>query len=47
MNVRKEIAMNTIALAALLLIRVIVPFSILIVFGEWIRRREASYWSGK
>ena len=37
--------MNTIALAAILLIRLILPASILIAFGEWIRRREANYWS--
>ena len=36
--------MSTIALAVILLIRVILPFSILIVLGEWIRRREANYW---
>jgi hypothetical protein len=35
--------MNTIAI--LLLIRVIVPLGILLSFGEWIRRREANYWS--
>ncbi len=40
---RKENAMNTIAI--LLLIRVIVPVGILLGFGEWIRRREANYWS--
>lgn len=36
--------MNTIALAAILLIRVVLPFSVLIMLGEWIRRREANYW---
>jgi hypothetical protein len=30
-----------------LLIRLIVPFSILIAFGEWMRRREAAYWLHK
>lgn len=39
--------MNAIALAVLLLIRVIVPFGLLIAFGEWIRRREANYWFQK
>jgi hypothetical protein len=39
--------MNTIALAVILLIRVILPFSLLIAFGEWIRRREANYWFRK
>jgi hypothetical protein len=36
--------MNTIALALILLARIIVPFSILIALGEWMRRREADYW---
>ncbi len=36
--------MNAIALAIFLLIRVIVPFGLLIAFGEWMRRREADYW---
>jgi len=35
--------MNTIAI--LLLIRVIVPIGILFTVGEWIRQREANYWS--
>jgi hypothetical protein len=41
---RKENAMNTIALALILLVRIVVPFSILIALGEWMRRREADYW---
>lgn len=36
--------MNTIALALILLIRVIVPVGVLIALGEWVRRREANYW---
>jgi len=40
---RKENVMNTIAI--LLLLRVIVPVSILLVLGEWIKRREVDYWS--
>jgi len=36
--------MNAIALAVILLIRVILPISMLIALGEWIRRREANYW---
>jgi len=40
---RKENAMNTIAI--LLLLRVIVPVGFLLVLGEWVRRREVSYWS--
>jgi hypothetical protein len=34
--------MNTIAI--LLLIRVIVPLGILLVIGEWVKRRDANYW---
>ncbi len=37
--------MNTIALVAILLIRLILPASLLIALGEWVRRREADYWS--
>ena len=36
--------MNTIALIILLSIRVLIPFSVLIALGEWIRRREKRYW---
>mgnify|MGYP001319048256 CR=1 FL=1 len=36
--------MSTIALAAILLIRIILPVSLLIAIGEWLRRREANYW---
>jgi hypothetical protein len=36
--------MNAIAFALILLLRVIVPLGMLIVFGEWIRRRETNYW---
>lgn len=36
--------MNTIALAILLLIRLIIPVSALIAFGEWMRRREVKHW---
>jgi hypothetical protein len=39
--------MDTIALAIILLIRVILPVSALIALGEWMRRREANYWSHK
>lgn len=35
--------MNTILI--LLLVRVIVPISILLGIGELLRRREANYWS--
>ena len=33
------------AIAILLMIRVIVPLVFLFGFGEWIRHREANYWS--
>ncbi len=36
--------MSTIVFAILLLIRVILPISILIALGEWARRRETNYW---
>jgi len=37
--------MNTIAIAILLLIRVIIPVAILVSVGEWVRKHEANYWS--
>ena len=36
--------MNTIALLLLLSIRVLIPFGVLVAFGEWVRRREQRYW---
>lgn len=36
--------MNAIALALLLVIRVLLPIVALIALGEWVRRREANYW---
>ena len=39
--------MSTIVLAIFLLIRIILPFSLLIAIGEWMRRREANYWLSK
>ena len=39
--------MSTIALATIFLIRVIVPISVLLALGEWVRRREANYWLHK
>lgn len=39
--------MSTIALAAILLIRVVLPVGLLLALGEWIRRRETNYWSHK
>lgn len=44
MNVRKEIAMSTVAFAVILLVRIILPLSLLLGLGEWVRRREANYW---
>jgi hypothetical protein len=46
-NVRKEIAMSTIAFAVILLIRVILPIAVLIALGEWVHRGEAHYWLPK
>lgn len=36
--------MSTIAIALFILIRVVIPFGLLITFGEWMRRREINYW---
>ena len=36
--------MNTIAVALILVIRVLVPLSMLVALGEWVRRREVNYW---
>lgn len=36
--------MSTIAIALFTLVRVIVPFAVLITLGEWMRRREINYW---
>ncbi len=36
--------MDTIVLVIILLIRVIIPVSVLLALGEWLRRREANYW---
>lgn len=36
--------MSTIAIALFTLVRVIVPFGLLITLGEWMRRREIKYW---
>jgi len=37
--------MNALAIAVILLIRVVVPFGTLLAFGEWMHRREAkNYW---
>jgi len=36
--------MNTIALALLFLVRVLIPGTILIAIGEWVKHHEANYW---
>jgi hypothetical protein len=36
--------MSTIVFAIILVIRLILPVSLLIAFGEWVRRHEANYW---
>lgn len=36
--------MATIMFALLILVRVLVPLSVLIFLGEWVRRREIRYW---
>jgi len=41
----KEKAMDTIAIAVIFLIRILLPVSLLIALGEWVRRRETNYWS--
>jgi hypothetical protein len=39
--------MSTIVLAVILLFRIILPVGLLLAFGEWVRRREATYWINK
>ena len=36
--------MSTIELVLFFLLRVGVPFAVLITVGEWVRRREIKYW---
>ena len=36
--------MSAIAFALLILVRVLIPFGILLTMGEWVRRREIHYW---
>jgi hypothetical protein len=43
-NEQKENPMSTIAIAFFILVRVIIPFGLLITIGEWMRRREIKYW---
>ena len=39
--------MNVTTLVIFLLLRVIFPVSLLIIFGEWVHRREANDWLRK
>jgi hypothetical protein len=36
--------MNTIALFIILIVRVLVPVTILFAIGEWVQRYEKNYW---
>ena len=36
--------MSAIAFALFILIRVLIPFGLLVALGEWVRRREIHYW---
>ena len=36
--------MNTIALTIILIVRVLIPITILFSLGEWVQRREKNYW---
>jgi hypothetical protein len=36
--------MSAIAVALFVLVRVLIPFGLLIALGEWVRRREIRYW---
>ena len=36
--------MTTTTIALLFLVRVLIPFTLLLVLGEWVRRRELRYW---
>jgi hypothetical protein len=37
----------TITFAVILLIRIVLPLGLLLALGEWVHRREASYWLRK
>jgi hypothetical protein len=37
----------TIAFVLILLIRIILPFGLLLALGEWLHRREVKYWLRK
>lgn len=36
--------MSAIVVALFILIRVLIPFGLLIAAGEWVRRRDMRYW---
>jgi len=36
--------MNIIALTIILIVRVLVPITVLLTIGEWVKRREKNYW---
>jgi hypothetical protein len=36
--------MTSIALVVLFVARLVIPFTVLITLGEWVRRREIKYW---
>ncbi len=39
--------MSAIVITIFVLVRLILPLSVLIALGEWIRRRETNYWFPK
>jgi FtsZ-interacting cell division protein ZipA len=41
---KKEHPMNVIALSIILIVRVLIPLTILLTLGEWAQRREKNYW---
>jgi len=45
-QIRKENAMNATEFVLLLtILRLVIPFGLILLLGELIRRRDASYWS--
>jgi hypothetical protein len=45
MNLGKEVAMIGLEVViTLLIVRIILPFGLIMLIGEWIRRHEAKYW---
>jgi hypothetical protein len=37
----------SVAFTILFLVRVLIPIALLLVLGEWVRRREIRYWLNK